>query len=97
MGAHLELEPGHKAKLQHRNPDATPGVKGKNAAAAALAKNMARPAELHDGYFLKMPSKSRVNPTWPRMSFSLINSVRLDQVTEIGTLTSELIGMESLP
>jgi PPK2 family polyphosphate:nucleotide phosphotransferase len=42
----LVVEPGQKARLRERDPDDTPGVKSKAAAAAELARNMARLAEL---------------------------------------------------
>lgn len=58
LTAHLRLKPGHKARLQHRNPKATPGVKSKAASEAALAKNMARLAELQ--YLLHAESKHAV-------------------------------------
>jgi PPK2 family polyphosphate:nucleotide phosphotransferase len=40
------VEPGHSAKILHRNPNATPGVKNKAGAEAELEKNMSRLAEL---------------------------------------------------
>ena len=46
LTGHLMVPPGHRASLAKRDPDATPGVKGKAAAVAALGKNMARFAEL---------------------------------------------------
>ncbi|MBZ5498187.1 MAG: polyphosphate kinase 2 family protein [Acidobacteriia bacterium] len=58
LSAQLVVEPGHKAKLVHRNPNATPGIKNKGAAETALGKNMARLAELQ--YLLYAESKHAV-------------------------------------
>jgi PPK2 family polyphosphate:nucleotide phosphotransferase len=58
LTAHLRLKPGHKAALQHRNPNATPGVKSKAASEVALAKNMARLTELQ--YLLHAENKHAV-------------------------------------
>jgi len=58
LGARLMLKPGHKAKLQHRNPNATPGTKSKKAAEVALARNMARLEELQ--YLLYAENKHAV-------------------------------------
>ena len=58
LSAHLAVEPGHKARLSHRNPNATPGIKNKAAAEAALEKNTARLAELQ--YLLYAENKHAV-------------------------------------
>ncbi len=46
IGPKLMVIPGHKAKLSHRDPDETPGVKNKETAEKLLEKNIARLAEL---------------------------------------------------
>jgi PPK2 family polyphosphate:nucleotide phosphotransferase len=46
LSTQLLVQPGHKARLRGRDPEATPGVKGKKAAEKLLEKNMARLEEL---------------------------------------------------
>ena len=58
LSAILRLKPGHKAKLHHRSPNAAPGIRSKAAAETALAKNMARLAELQ--YLLYAENKHAV-------------------------------------
>ena len=54
----LIVEPGKKARLADRNPNATPGIKNKAAAEEALQKNTARLAELQ--YLLYAENKHAV-------------------------------------
>jgi len=42
----LDVKPGRKARIRHRDPDATPGIRSKEAAEELLEKNVARLAEL---------------------------------------------------
>jgi PPK2 family polyphosphate:nucleotide phosphotransferase len=58
LSTQLVVEPGQKARIAHRDPDVTPGVKHKSTAEAALEKNMARLAELE--YLLYAESKHAV-------------------------------------
>jgi PPK2 family polyphosphate:nucleotide phosphotransferase len=46
LGSQLLVEPGHKARLRERDPEATPGIKNKAAAEEALGKNMSRLEQL---------------------------------------------------
>jgi polyphosphate kinase 2 (PPK2 family) len=97
LTAHLRLKPGHKARLQHRNPNATPGVKSKAASEAALAKNMARLAELQ--YLLHAESKHAVLIVFQAMDTGgkdgTIRHVRRRILRNviIGTITSRLTKM----
>jgi PPK2 family polyphosphate:nucleotide phosphotransferase len=45
-GTQLMVEPGRKARLRDRDPEATPGIKGKEVAEKALETNMKRLEEL---------------------------------------------------
>jgi PPK2 family polyphosphate:nucleotide phosphotransferase len=58
LSSQLMVEPGHKAKLSHRDPDATPGMNDKEQAEDALERNTARLAELQ--YLLYAESKHAV-------------------------------------
>ena len=46
ISTQLMVEPGRPARLRNRDPEATPGIKGKAAAEKALEKNMKRLEEL---------------------------------------------------
>ncbi len=58
VSTQLIVEPGCKARLRDRDPEATPGIKGREAAEKALAKNMKRLEELQ--YLLYAESKRAV-------------------------------------
>jgi PPK2 family polyphosphate:nucleotide phosphotransferase len=58
LSTHLMVEPGRKARLSRRNPNATPGVKNKNSAEEALQKNNARLSDLQ--YLLYAEGKHAV-------------------------------------
>jgi PPK2 family polyphosphate:nucleotide phosphotransferase len=46
LSSHLTVEPGHKARLAHRNPNATPSIRNRAAAEQELEKNIARLSDL---------------------------------------------------
>jgi PPK2 family polyphosphate:nucleotide phosphotransferase len=58
LGTQLVVEPGRQARLRNRDPEATPGIKGKAAAEKALEKNMKRLEELQ--YLLYAENKHSV-------------------------------------